>query len=212
MTRGRVAASDSVGVWTAGAVARRLQISTSTLRTWNHRYGVGPPQRRPGEHRRYSEADVAGARRDAAVRRGRDPLECRRRHRASRIRCRLAIGATGTRSAEEGRSKSYPVGARRRARGDAPGCRRVGSRLRYEPAGSRSANNVVGRGFRRSAGGSPTRPPMNSVLKAQVGRTRSPGRAPIPPSVEPRGAVGTRGRVRHTIRPHRLSRSPINWN
>lgn len=59
MTRGRVAASDSVGVWTAGAVARRLRISTSTLRTWNHRYGVGPSQRRSGEHRRYSEADVA---------------------------------------------------------------------------------------------------------------------------------------------------------
>ncbi|MGH3700068.1 MAG: MerR family transcriptional regulator [Pseudonocardiaceae bacterium] len=57
--RERVATRDSVGVWTAGAVARRLQISTSTLRTWNHRYGVGPPQQRPGEHRRYSEADVA---------------------------------------------------------------------------------------------------------------------------------------------------------
>jgi DNA-binding transcriptional MerR regulator len=57
--RGRVATGDWVGVWTAGAVARRLQISTSTLRTWNHRYGVGPPQQRPGEHRRYSEADVA---------------------------------------------------------------------------------------------------------------------------------------------------------
>lgn len=57
--RGPGAAGDSVGVWTAGAVARRLQISTSTLRTWNHRYGMGPPQQRPGEHRRYSEADVA---------------------------------------------------------------------------------------------------------------------------------------------------------
>ncbi|MGQ0632891.1 MAG: MerR family transcriptional regulator [Sporichthyaceae bacterium] len=47
------------GAWTAGAVARRLGIPPSTLRTWHHRYGVGPVQDRSGRHRLYSEADVA---------------------------------------------------------------------------------------------------------------------------------------------------------
>ncbi|MGQ0467699.1 MAG: MerR family transcriptional regulator [Sporichthyaceae bacterium] len=47
-----------VGRWTAGAVAQRLGVSPSTLRTWNHRYGVGPVQD-PGTHRLYSDADVA---------------------------------------------------------------------------------------------------------------------------------------------------------
>ncbi|MGQ0844278.1 MAG: MerR family transcriptional regulator [Sporichthyaceae bacterium] len=46
------------GRWTAGAVARRLNVPPSTLRTWNHRYGVGPLQER-GTHRLYSDQDVA---------------------------------------------------------------------------------------------------------------------------------------------------------
>lgn len=45
--------------WRAGEVAARVGISPSTLRTWNHRYGVGPAGTRSGEHRLYSEADVA---------------------------------------------------------------------------------------------------------------------------------------------------------
>jgi MerR family transcriptional regulator, light-induced transcriptional regulator len=44
---------------TAGAVARRLGVAPSTLRSWARRYGLGPPDHRSGRYRRYSERDVA---------------------------------------------------------------------------------------------------------------------------------------------------------
>jgi transposase-like protein len=44
--------------WSAGAVARMLGISPTTLRTWDRRYGLGPSTRHEGKHRRYSEDDV----------------------------------------------------------------------------------------------------------------------------------------------------------
>ncbi|WP_194820000.1 MerR family transcriptional regulator [Nocardia sp. XZ_19_385] len=40
-------------------VAERLGIPTATLRSWNQRYRIGPPQERPGRHRLYTEADIA---------------------------------------------------------------------------------------------------------------------------------------------------------
>ncbi|GIJ79721.1 B12 binding domain-containing protein [Micromonospora phaseoli] len=43
----------------AGAVARRLGVAVTTLRTWHQRYGLGPSQHVPGHHRRYSPADLA---------------------------------------------------------------------------------------------------------------------------------------------------------
>jgi DNA-binding transcriptional MerR regulator len=45
--------------YTPRAVARRLGVPTATLRSWNQRYGIGPASHRPGQHRLYSEADVA---------------------------------------------------------------------------------------------------------------------------------------------------------
>lgn len=47
------------GLWTVAAVARRLGVSPSTLRSWSLRYGIGPAGHQPGRYRRYSEADVA---------------------------------------------------------------------------------------------------------------------------------------------------------
>jgi len=44
---------------TAGAVARRLGVAVTTLRTWHQRYGLGPSRHEPGQHRRYSPDDVA---------------------------------------------------------------------------------------------------------------------------------------------------------
>jgi DNA-binding transcriptional MerR regulator len=44
---------------TAGAVARRLGVAVTTLRTWHQRYDLGPSRHEPGRHRRYSEEDVA---------------------------------------------------------------------------------------------------------------------------------------------------------
>jgi MerR family transcriptional regulator, light-induced transcriptional regulator len=44
---------------TAGAVARRLGVAVTTLRTWHQRYDLGPTAHEPGKHRRYTEEDVA---------------------------------------------------------------------------------------------------------------------------------------------------------
>ncbi|MFG1949880.1 MerR family transcriptional regulator [Micromonospora sp. NPDC048830] len=43
----------------AGAAARRLGVAVTTLRTWHQRYGLGPSQHLPGQHRRYTPADLA---------------------------------------------------------------------------------------------------------------------------------------------------------
>lgn len=45
--------------WSVGAVAERLHVSASTLRTWERRYGLGPTERTKGGHRRYSESDIS---------------------------------------------------------------------------------------------------------------------------------------------------------
>ena len=57
---GGTAAEDGVGLeLTAGAVARRLGVAPSTLRSWDRRYGLGPADHEPGRYRRYSERDLA---------------------------------------------------------------------------------------------------------------------------------------------------------
>ena len=43
----------------AGEAARRIGVAATTIRTWDRRYGLGPSQREPGRHRRYSEHDLA---------------------------------------------------------------------------------------------------------------------------------------------------------
>ena len=44
--------------WSVGAVADRLGLSASTLRSWERRYGLAPTHRTHGNHRRYGPADV----------------------------------------------------------------------------------------------------------------------------------------------------------
>ncbi|QSB13789.1 MerR family transcriptional regulator [Natronosporangium hydrolyticum] len=44
---------------TAGEAARRLGVAVTTLRSWHHRYGLGPTQHEAGHHRRYSADDLA---------------------------------------------------------------------------------------------------------------------------------------------------------
>jgi DNA-binding transcriptional MerR regulator len=44
---------------TVAAVARRLGVAPSTLRTWDRRYGLGPSEHTAGAHRRYTPQDVA---------------------------------------------------------------------------------------------------------------------------------------------------------
>lgn len=43
----------------AGAVARRLGVAVTTLRTWHQRYGLGPSRHVPGQHRRYTTQDLS---------------------------------------------------------------------------------------------------------------------------------------------------------
>ena len=49
--------TDTVG-FSVGAVARRLGVAPSTLRTWNRRYGIGAGELSPGKHRRYTSEDI----------------------------------------------------------------------------------------------------------------------------------------------------------
>ncbi len=49
--------ADEVG-FSVGAVARRLGVAPSTLRTWNRRYGIGAQELSPGRHRRYTAEDI----------------------------------------------------------------------------------------------------------------------------------------------------------
>ncbi|MFC4554358.1 MerR family transcriptional regulator [Georgenia faecalis] len=44
---------------TVAAVAGRLGVAASTLRTWDRRYGLGPSAHQAGSHRRYTPDDVA---------------------------------------------------------------------------------------------------------------------------------------------------------
>lgn len=44
---------------TVAVVAEDLGVATSTLRTWERRYGLGPSARTVGSHRRYTALDVA---------------------------------------------------------------------------------------------------------------------------------------------------------
>ncbi|MFD4245725.1 MerR family transcriptional regulator [Streptomyces sp. NPDC058525] len=48
----------ALGVST-GAVARRLGVSPTTVRSWEQRYGIGPAVREGGRHRRWMPGDVA---------------------------------------------------------------------------------------------------------------------------------------------------------
>ncbi|WP_175954728.1 MerR family transcriptional regulator [Schaalia sp. Marseille-Q2122] len=55
-----ITAADSVEApLSVAAVAVKLGVSASTLRTWERRYGMGPTSRRSGAHRRYTPEDVA---------------------------------------------------------------------------------------------------------------------------------------------------------
>jgi DNA-binding transcriptional MerR regulator len=49
---------DGTPLYSPAWVARRLGVTPATLRTWHHRYDLGPTGRTTGGHRRYSQADL----------------------------------------------------------------------------------------------------------------------------------------------------------
>jgi MerR family transcriptional regulator, light-induced transcriptional regulator len=71
---------------TVAAAARRLGIAPATLRTWDRRYGIGPTDHVPGQHRRYSPDDVARLElMQHALVRGSTPVEAARYALAARL-------------------------------------------------------------------------------------------------------------------------------
>lgn len=55
----RADSTDDSARYTVGSVAERVGVPIATLRSWNQRYGIGPPHHNPGRHRLYSETDIA---------------------------------------------------------------------------------------------------------------------------------------------------------
>jgi hypothetical protein len=55
----RADSTDGSARYTVRSVAERVGVPIATLRSWNQRYGIGPPHHNPGRHRLYSETDIA---------------------------------------------------------------------------------------------------------------------------------------------------------
>ncbi|QNE73410.1 MerR family transcriptional regulator [Streptomyces finlayi] len=53
--------------FTTGEVARRLGVAPTTVRSWDRRYGLGPPLHTGGKHRRWTAADIARLERMCAL-------------------------------------------------------------------------------------------------------------------------------------------------
>ncbi|MER5456905.1 MerR family transcriptional regulator [Micromonospora sp. NPDC002389] len=109
----------------AGAVARRLGVAVTTLRTWHQRYGLGPSEHVPGHHRRYTAADLA---RLEVMRRltgeGVSPAEAARW--ARQTPATAARDVARPRTARDGGGSTIPVG---RAGPAARGLARAAMRL-----------------------------------------------------------------------------------
>ncbi|GHC51156.1 MerR family transcriptional regulator [Streptomyces flavofungini] len=58
---------DKAAGLSTGAVARRLGVAPTTVRTWDQRYGLGPDAHTPGKHRRWTAADIARLERMSAL-------------------------------------------------------------------------------------------------------------------------------------------------
>ncbi|MET9881732.1 MerR family transcriptional regulator [Streptomyces sp. NPDC006430] len=89
-----------------GAVARRLGVSPTTLRSWERRYAIGPASREAGRHRRWTPRDIA--RLELMCRltaQGVPPAE------AARAALGGEPGASGTRAAERPTSPGAPAPA-----------------------------------------------------------------------------------------------------
>ncbi|GAB3107663.1 hypothetical protein GCM10027160_04590 [Streptomyces calidiresistens] len=58
VTGGGAETGGSAGL-TTGAVAKRFGVAPTTLRSWDHRYGIGPARHTGGRHRRWAPEDIA---------------------------------------------------------------------------------------------------------------------------------------------------------
>ncbi|MFG2352317.1 MerR family transcriptional regulator [Streptomyces sp. NPDC048521] len=116
-----------------GALARRLGVSPTTLRSWDRRYGIGPAARTDGRHRRWTPQDVA-------------LLE---------TMCRLtASGVPPAEAARAAQQRARPSGSRRPdavAPAPAAGAGRAVPRVPASGTPSRGDARQEGRGLARAA-------------------------------------------------------------
>jgi DNA-binding transcriptional MerR regulator len=95
---------------TVSAVARRLGVAPSTLRTWDRRYGLGPGEHSSGTHRRYAPEDLARLEvMQRALVEGATPAEAARLAVADRGPAAAAARAPAVPLASVGRRTPSPV-------------------------------------------------------------------------------------------------------
>ncbi|MFF5920965.1 MerR family transcriptional regulator [Streptomyces flavochromogenes] len=88
---------------TSGAVARRLGVAPTTLRSWDRRYGIGPAAHQSGRHRRWSPGDIAVLQEMCRLTAsGVPPAEAARAARAGAVPAAPAAGEAPARPADHG--------------------------------------------------------------------------------------------------------------
>ncbi len=105
--------TDTVG-FSVGAVARRLGVAPSTLRTWNRRYGIGARELSPGRHRRYTAEDIVRLEHmQKLILRGAAPADAARAAMAAPVTLAAGTVSSDSADAEDARAEDA------RAAGDA---------------------------------------------------------------------------------------------
>ncbi|MBB4986443.1 MULTISPECIES: MerR family transcriptional regulator [Streptomyces] len=127
--------SDTAHGITTGAVARRLGVSPTTVRSWDQRYGIGPAARVDGRHRRWSPADVAMLEEMCRLTAsGVPPAEAARAAQQVRTGAETAVDVPPARTGRAGPGSGLPLGdvrqecrglARAAVRLDAPAMERL---------------------------------------------------------------------------------------
>ncbi|MER7535732.1 MerR family transcriptional regulator [Streptomyces sp. NPDC097704] len=127
--------SDTAHGITTGAVARRLGVSPTTVRSWDQRYGIGPAARVDGRHRRWSPADVAMLEEMCRLTAsGVPPAEAARAAQQVRTGAETAVDVPPARTMRAGPGSGLPLGdvrqecrglARAAVRLDAPAMERL---------------------------------------------------------------------------------------
>ncbi|MFD3582615.1 MerR family transcriptional regulator [Streptomyces sp. NPDC058683] len=94
---------------TTGALARRLGVSPTTLRSWDRRYGIGPAVRADGRHRRWTPQDVAVL--EEMCRLTSSGVPSAEAARAARETAEAPPGTAGTTARQPDRGSSHEAGA-----------------------------------------------------------------------------------------------------
>jgi hypothetical protein len=166
----------------AGAVARRLGVAVTTLRTWHQRYGLGPSRHVPGRHRRYTDEDLA---RLEVMRRltaqGVPPAEAARWASRPALPAPSAAGAFGRGDGATGPATAVPADGSGEA-GAVPSAR-VPGRDHAAPRARHGGGNAIPVG--RST------PAARGLARAAVRLDGPTMRDLLQRSVDARGVVGT---------------------